>query len=141
MGKRILDAQEREKDRCLEVEKLRNLDQEREVERTRLTLVAEGRLGRPSTQSGLAGMVKFLPKFNEREPDVFFSLFEHVADDLNWGDEERTLLLQTVLVGRAQKAFVALPSEERKVYQCVKDAVLGFLCGARARWTHSRELL
>ena len=124
MEKKILDAQEREKDRCLEVEKLRNLDQEREVERTRLTLAAEGRLGRPSTQSGLAGMVKFLPKFNVREPDVFFSLFEHVADDLNWGDEERTLLLQTVLVGRGQKAFVALPSAERKVYTCVKDAVL-----------------
>ena len=124
MEKRILDAQEREKDRCLEVAKLRNLDQEREVERTRLTLAAEGKLGRPSTQTGLAGMVKFLPKFDEREPDVFFSLFEHVADDLNWGDEERTLLLQTVLVGRGQKAFVALPSAERKVYTCVKDAVL-----------------
>ena len=46
----------------------------------------------------------------------FFSLFEQVADDLNWGNEERTLLLQTVLVGRGQKAFVALPSAERKVY-------------------------
>ena len=53
-----------------------------------------------------------------------FLLFENVAGDLNWSDEEKILLLQTVLVGRAQKAFVALPSEERKVYQFVKDAVL-----------------
>src|SRR4029434_4838794 len=76
MEKKILDAQKREKDRLLELEKRKSLEQEREVERTRLTLAAEGRLGRPSTQSGLAGMVKFLPKFNVREPEVFFSLFE-----------------------------------------------------------------
>ena len=121
---KILEAQEREKYCLLELKKLKGLEQEREVERTRLTLAAEGKLGRHSTQTALAGMVKFLPKFDEREPDVFFSLFEHVADDLNWGDEERTLLLQTVLVGRGQKAFVALLSAERKVYTCVKDAVL-----------------
>uniref|UniRef100_A0A9J8CPB7 Gypsy retrotransposon integrase-like protein 1 n=1 Tax=Cyprinus carpio carpio TaxID=630221 RepID=A0A9J8CPB7_CYPCA len=37
---------------------------------------------------------------------------------------DKILLLQTVLVGKAQEALVALPTTERKNYQCVKDAVL-----------------
>lgn len=108
----------------MELERLKNLELDREVKRTRLRLAAEGRLENSSPQSGLASMVKFLPKFNEHDPNVFFSLFENVAGDQNWSDEDKTLLLQTVLIGRAQEAFIALPSSERKIYQCVKDAVL-----------------
>ena len=53
-------------------------------------------------------MVKFLPKFNERDPDVFFSLFEGVASDLKWTSEDKVVLLQTTLYRHAQEAFVAL---------------------------------
>ncbi|KAK0151672.1 Zinc finger protein 24 [Merluccius polli] len=120
-----LEAAQKDKDRELELERFKHLEQEREIKRTRLQLVAEGKLGKStSQQSGLASMIKFLPKFNERDPDVFFSLFENIASEQNWGDEDKTVLLQTALIGRAQKAFVALPSSEKKVYQCVKTAVL-----------------
>lgn len=54
----------------------------------------------------------------------FFSLFESVAGDRGWTDAERTLFLQSVLVGRAQEAFIALPVPDRKNYSRVKDAVL-----------------
>ena len=69
-------------------------------------------------------MIKFLPKFNDRDPDIFFSLFEGIAEERNWSDLERTLLLQTVLSGRAQDAYVALSVTERKSYESVKNAVL-----------------
>ena len=69
-------------------------------------------------------MVKFLPKFNERDPDVFFSLFESIPSDLKWTSEDKVLLLQTTLHGHAQEAFVALSAVERKDYKIVKDAVL-----------------
>src|SRR4029434_4533246 len=69
-------------------------------------------------------MVKFLPKFNDRDPDIFFSMFEGIADGRGWNDSERTLLIQTVLSGRAQDAFVALSVTDRKSYQRVKEAVL-----------------
>ncbi|KAK0131510.1 hypothetical protein N1851_033764 [Merluccius polli] len=121
-----LEAQEKEKDRWLEMEKLKHQEQEREVERTRLRLLAEGKVDRnkSSGKSDLAGMIKFLPKFNERDPDIFFSLFENIAAGRNWDDEDKTILLQTVLVGRVQEAFVALTPADRKVYDIVKQAVL-----------------
>lgn len=71
-------------------------------------------------------MIKFLPKFNENDPDVFFSLFENIATEQNWSDEDKSVLLQTTLIGSAQKAFVALPSSEKKVYSCIKAAVLKY---------------
>lgn len=120
-----LEVHEKEKDRLLELEKLRSEEQERDVERTRLRLLSEGRIDRNSTgKLDLAGMIRFLPKFNEREPDIFFSLFENIATDRDWDDEDKTVLLQTVLVGRAQEAFVALAPDERKKYNSVKQAVL-----------------
>lgn len=129
LERKRMESIEREKDCLFEREKLKHLEYEqeraRELERTRLKLVAEGRAGGNSSQnSGVANMIKFLPKFNERDPDIFFSLFENVAADQNWSDEDKTLLLQTVLVGRAQEAFVALSFVERKSYQSVKEAVL-----------------
>lgn len=98
------EVHEKEKDRLLELEKLRSEEQEQDVERTRLRLLSEGRIDRNSTgKSDLAGMIRFLPKFNEREPDIFFSLFENIATDRDWDDEDKTVLLQTVLVGCAQR--------------------------------------
>ncbi len=128
-AQREADRNEREAERQLEMERIRS---ERDVALERLRLVAEGRLSvdegtapmgfvRPSD---ISNMVRLLPKFNERDPDIFFSLFESVADDRGWSDSERTLLLQSVLVGRAQEAFIALPVLDRKKYVKVKEAVL-----------------
>lgn len=65
-----------------------------------------------------------MPKFNEKDPDVFFSLFENVAEDRGWDDTERTFLLQSVLVGKAREAYIALSKSQRKIYDVVKEAVL-----------------
>ena len=124
-----IEVFEREKDRLLEMERLRHAghqqEQARELERTRFKLEAEGRGGGGAAQhADLGSMIRFLPKFNERDPDVFFSLFENVAADQNWSSGNKTLLLQTVLIGRAQEAFVALSFEERRCYEKVKEAVL-----------------
>ena len=124
-----IEVFEREKDRLLEMERLRHAEhqqeQARELERTRFKLEAEGRGGGGAAQhADLGSMIRFLPKFNERDPDVFFSLFENVAADQNWSSGNKTLLLQTVLIGRAQEACVALSFEERRCYEKVKEAVL-----------------
>ena len=138
-AERDKDREEREKDRQFEFEKMkineRRGDNDRVVEIERLRLVDEGKLqegrtgdsSRSSRGGGietLSSMVRFLPKFNDRDPDIFFSLFEGIAEERGWNDAERTLLLQTVLPGRAQDAFVALPVTDRKCYQRVKEAVL-----------------
>lgn len=130
-AQREADRQEREAKRELEMERIKS---ERDVALERLRLSAEGRLPvdgeegpapRESVRSpDISSMVRLLPKFNERDPDIFFSLFESVADDRGWTDSERTLLIQSVLVGRAQEAFIALPVPDRKKYVKVKEAVL-----------------
>ena len=133
------DREDKVKEREFEFEKFkineRRGDNDRVVEIERLRLVDEGKLqecrtgdsSRSSRGGGietLSSMVRFLPKFNDRDPDIFFSLFEGIAEERGWNDAERTLLLQTVLPGRAQDAFVALPVTDRKCYQRVKEAVL-----------------
>jgi len=67
--------------------------------------------------------LRLLPKFNEREPDVFFSLFEQLADARSWSVSYRTLLLQSVLTGKAQEAYAYL-AWENITYESVKAAVL-----------------
>lgn len=147
-----MQSRERDLDRQHELEKMRLEERERErnfekfkyeqqvqevklaQEAERLKLVAEGKMGLSSDSSGdqlvsnralnIASMTKLLPRFNEKNLDVFFSLFESVAEDRGWNDAERTVLLQSVFEGRAQEAYISLSATSRKDYKIVKDAVL-----------------
>ena len=51
--------------------------------------------------------VRMVPPFSEREVDRYFAYFERVATTLKWPKETWTLLLQSVLVGRARDAYVS----------------------------------
>uniref|UniRef100_A0A8C1RHP2 Gypsy retrotransposon integrase-like protein 1 n=1 Tax=Cyprinus carpio TaxID=7962 RepID=A0A8C1RHP2_CYPCA len=130
--KELLEMQQREREaeRQLEYNKIKS---DREIALERFRLIAEGKIISdtggdvpigPARTPDISNMARLLPRFNEKDPDVFFSLFESVADDRGWSDSERTLLLQSVLVGKAQEAFIALSVPERKIYKSVKDAVL-----------------
>lgn len=68
-------------------------------------------------------MVKFLPKFNEKDPCMFFSLFENIAEDRVWNDAEHTFLLPSVLMGKAQEAYIALSKPERRDYAIKRSDV------------------
>src|SRR4029434_2986641 len=83
---------EREKERLFELEKIRlqqqQKDSDMEIQKEKLRLIAEGKMRvgddfpAPSgTHGDLSKMIRFLPKFNERDPDIFFSLFEGIADE------------------------------------------------------------
>ena len=76
------------------------------------------------SRDSLGDMVRLMPKFNERDPDVFFSLFESLAEERSWTVTDRTALIQSVLPPKAQEAYLALDPVERKVYTKVKDAIL-----------------
>lgn len=54
--------------------------------------------------SDLTAGLRLVPRFNERDPDTFFTLFERVAEARWWTDEDKILLLQCVLTGKAQEA-------------------------------------
>ena len=65
-----------------------------------------------------------VPPFNESEVDKYFQHFERVAQNLRWPTDQWPLLLQSVLKGKAQEAYTALPISECVDYNCVKNAIL-----------------
>ncbi|XP_036974481.1 uncharacterized protein LOC119030758 [Acanthopagrus latus] len=103
------------------------------LQRSRLELIRSGKmvdesvLSPPSESSecfDVLGNLRLLPKFNEKEPEAFFSLFERVAEARRWPDAARTVMLQCALTGKAQEAYSALSVADGKEYERVKSAVL-----------------
>ena len=59
-----------------------------------------------------------------KEVDKYFAHFEKVADSLNCPKESWVLLLQSVLVGKAQEIYGSLSVEQSSNYEHVKEAIL-----------------
>ena len=68
--------------------------------------------------------VRLVPQFQEQEVDKFFLHFEKVATSLHWPSESRTMLLQSVLVGKAREVYSALSVEQSADYEIVKREIL-----------------
>ena len=68
--------------------------------------------------------IRLVPSFQEKEVDKYFAYFEKVADSLNWPKESWVLLLQSVLVGKAQEIYGSLSVEQSSNYEHVKEAIL-----------------
>lgn len=77
-----------------------------------------------SKEFGLAQNSRLVPPFNEKEVDKYFTLFERVADTLKWPEEFRPLLLQSVLVGKAQRVYASLSVAQSSDYRTVKETIL-----------------
>ena len=67
---------------------------------------------------------RLVPKFEEANVDGYFAQFERTALNLGWPKECWSMLLQTVLTGKAQRAYATLPTENCAAYDLVKAAVL-----------------
>ena len=50
--------------------------------------------------------IRLVPPFQEKEVDKYFLHFEKVAENLNWPKEHWTLLLQSVLIGKAREIYI-----------------------------------
>ncbi|XP_037802170.1 uncharacterized protein LOC119596887 isoform X2 [Penaeus monodon] len=68
--------------------------------------------------------IKFVPKFNETEPEYFLIHFERVAALHGWPEDKWVLLVHSAFVGRAQEVFSALDLVQSQNYYVVKEAVL-----------------
>ena len=68
--------------------------------------------------------IRLVPPFQEKEVDKYCAHFEKVADCLNWPKESWVLLLQSVLVGKAQEIYGSLSVEQSSNYEHVKEAIL-----------------
>ena len=68
--------------------------------------------------------IRFVPPFQEQEIDKYFLHFEKVATSLEWPRDIWTLLLQSVLVGKAREIYAALSLDQSSEYDTVKTAIL-----------------
>ena len=68
--------------------------------------------------------IRLVPPFQEKEVDKYFLHFEKVAENLNWPKEHCTLLLQSVLIGKAREIYTQLGVEQSNHYETVKELIL-----------------
>ena len=60
------------------------------------------------SQFDISKHIRFVPPFQEKEVDKYFLHYEKIAASLEWPREPWTLLLQSVLTGKARKVYSAL---------------------------------
>ena len=68
--------------------------------------------------------VRLVPPFEETEVDKYFQHFEKVAQSLKWPKEQWSLMLQSVIKGKAQIAYSSMSVEESSDYNLVKAEIL-----------------
>ena len=120
--KEELEAQRRNEE--LEAQKEeRALKHEREMRALELNARRIAHEESIATKFDLGKNVRLVPPFNESEVDKYFQHFERVAQNLKWPIDQWPLLLQSVLRGKAQEAYTALPISECVDYNSVKNAI------------------
>ena len=68
--------------------------------------------------------IRVVPPFQEKEVDKYFLHFEKVAENLKWPKEHWTLLLQSVVIGKAREIYTQLSLEQSSDYDKVKEVIL-----------------
>ena len=68
--------------------------------------------------------IRLVPPFQEKEVDKYFLHFENVVENFKWPKEHWTLLLQSVVVGKARKIYTQLSIEQSSDYDKVKELIL-----------------
>ena len=68
--------------------------------------------------------IRLVPPFQEKEVDKYFLHFEKVAENLKWPREHWTLLLQSVVIGKAREIYTQLSLEQSSDYDRVKELIL-----------------
>ncbi|KAK3868229.1 hypothetical protein Pcinc_026358 [Petrolisthes cinctipes] len=68
--------------------------------------------------------VKLVPEFNEHDVTKFFAMFENVASSLSWPKSMWSIMLQTVLKGKAQNAYASLSADQSSDYDTVKGVIM-----------------
>ena len=90
-----------------------------EIELQKLELQAQAKdVGHAACTLGfdVTKHVKMVPPFQERELDKYFLHFKKVAKNCGWPKEHWTMLLQSVLIGKAREIFSQISVEDSGDY-------------------------
>ena len=133
---KILELQDKERERESQL-KLKELEirekelsvqlrmRELETPQTVAPLVAApSTTGTTAPLFDISKQIRFVPPFQEKEVDKYFLHYEKIATSLGWPRDTWTLLLQSVLTGKAREVYSALSVEQSSQYDAVKSAIL-----------------
>ena len=141
MQKEILEMEEREKEKERQIQRER-LEMEKRIQKEKLEQAEKERqynlrmkelemqdkaktkpldLG---THFDVTKHIRLVPPFQEKEVDKYFLHFEKVAENLKWPKEHWTLLLQSVVIGKAREIYSQLSLEQSSDYDKVKEVIL-----------------
>ena len=119
---------EREREREREEREREEREKEREFQLRMREIEMQERANQPKQKIeynfDVAKHIRLVPPFQEKEVDKYFLHFEKVAENLNWPKEHWTLLLQSVLIGKAHEIYTQLGAEQSHHYETVKELIL-----------------
>ena len=139
-----MEEREKEKERQMQKERMEMEDREKEkerqiqIEREKIKFDTELRMKelemqnmtvkRQPLESGvhfdITKHIRLVPPFQEKEVDKYFLHFEKVAENLKWPKEHWTLLLQSVIIGKAREIYTQLTVQQSSSYDTVKELIL-----------------
>ena len=116
------EMEEREKEKHREILKEIELEKERmhyDIKMKELELSSKSMPPvsfDPSKVFDVTKHIRLVPPFQEKEVDKYFLHFEKVAENLKWPKEHWTLLLQSVVIGKAREIYTQLPLDQSSDY-------------------------
>ena len=126
-----LKLQERDKTIQMKFRELEIREKELAIEYKAKEIELEKAKSKVTTVDSEAGTVvdvgkhiRLVPPFQEVEVDKYFMHFEKIAASLKWPEDIWTVLLQSVLIGKAREIYSALPVEQSARYAVVKESIL-----------------
>ena len=121
-----MEEREKEKERQIQIERERiKFDTElkmKELEMQNMTIKRQPLDS--GTHFDVTKHIRLVPPFQEKEVDKYFLHFEKVAENLKWPKEHWTLLLQSVIIGKAREIYTQLTVEQSSSYDTVKELIL-----------------
>ena len=108
--------------------KRREIEKEREFQLRMREIEMQERANQPKQKIeynfDVTKHIRLVPPFEEKKVDIYTSYTEKVAENLNWPKEHWTLLLQSVLIGKAREIYTQLGVEQSHHYETVKELIL-----------------
>ena len=116
MEKQILEMEEKEKERQYNL-KMKEIEMQDKVKTKPFDI---------GTHFDATKHIRLVRPFQEKEVDKYFLHFEKVAENLKWPKEHWTLLLQSVVIGKAREIYTQLSLEQSSDYDYdkVKELIL-----------------
>ena len=135
---RLEQERQMQKERLEMEEREREKERQIQIEREKLKFDAELRMKELEIQNmtvkrqpldfgthfDVTKHIRLVPPFQEKEVDKYFLHFEKVAENLKWPKEHWTLLLQSVIIGKAREIYTQLTVEQSSSYDTVKESIL-----------------